>query len=211
MTDPFAAMQSRVAVVAVLERIRIRASRGRELKKWGLNPQQVDPDSSLAADDAGFLTAIGGDYVRTTALYPIMSATDCLAAIAELVDGWDASNNSHMVSLLTLCRSAVETAAKTVWLLSETDRAGRQARCVGFTYSEMSKMRGLEPTVCHEGVAFGVVPAPPAANTLASRRFSGSARGIDVERGDACDGDGSRGASPTAATNPPFQGRKEQT
>jgi hypothetical protein len=143
MTDPFAALQSRLAVVAVLERIRTRAARGRELKKWGLNPQQVDPDSSLAADDAGFLTTIGGDYVRTTALYPIMSATDCLAAIAELVDGWDASNNSHMVSLLTLCRSAVETAAKTVWLLSETDRAGRRARSVGFTYSEMSNQKSF--------------------------------------------------------------------
>jgi hypothetical protein len=64
---------------------------------------------------------------------------------------------------------------------------------------------------CDEGVAFREVLAPPAAKHVDVERYSGSARGIDVERGDTCDGDGSRGASPTAATNPPFQGRKEQT
>lgn len=153
MTDPFgaagvpgewlAALRARLGLVGVMQRIRDRAARGRELEQWGLKPQPVDPDSSLAADDAGFLTDLGGDYVRTTAIYPIMSATDCLVAAAQLVDDWDTTNNSHMVALLTLCRSAVETAAKTIWLLSDVDRAVRRKRCVGFTYSEMSNQKSF--------------------------------------------------------------------
>lgn len=154
MTDPFggsrallerlAALRTRLGLAGVMQRIRDRATRGRELERWPLpTPEPVDPDSSLAADDAGFLTEIGSDYVRTTAIYPIMSATDCLSAVAQLVDNWETTNNSHMIALLTLCRSALETAAKTIWLLSDPDRAVRRKRCVGFIYSEMSNQKSF--------------------------------------------------------------------
>jgi hypothetical protein len=144
LSPRLATLQAQLGLARVLQRIRERAARGRELERWGLpRPEPVDPDSSLAADDAGFLRDLGGDYVRTTAIYPIMSATDCLAAIAHLVDGWEATNNSRMIALLTLCRSALETAAKTIWLLSDADRTVRRARCVGFTYSEMSNQKSF--------------------------------------------------------------------
>jgi hypothetical protein len=118
--------------------------RGRELERWALpRPEPVDPDSSLAADDAGFVPDLGGEYVRLTALYPIMSTTDCLAAAAQLVDDWEDTMNSRILALSILCRSALETAAKTIWLLGDADRAVRRKRCVGFVWSEMSNQKSF--------------------------------------------------------------------
>ncbi|BDX32480.1 hypothetical protein TUM20985_30270 [Mycobacterium antarcticum] len=128
--------------LAVLERTYARARRGRALKDWGLRPQPYDPGSSLALDDDGFMVDIGG-LVNVTALFPIMNATDNLAAVADLIEFRPTSKNAHISSLSTLCRTALESAAKTIWLLSPTDRADRQARCIGFTYSELDAQRGF--------------------------------------------------------------------
>jgi hypothetical protein len=59
--------------------------------------------------------------VNITALFPIMNATDNLAAVADLIESRPKTRNSHTASLLTLCRAAVESAAKTIWLLYEPD------------------------------------------------------------------------------------------
>ena len=154
MTDPSARTQEllkqltfqwgRLRLAQVLKRIRDRAARGRELERWPLpQPEPVDADSSLAADDAGFLPDLGGDYVRLTALYPAMSATDCLGAIGQLVGSWEDSRNAYLPSLLVLCRSAMETAAKTIWLLCDDSRDVRRKRAVGLTWSEMSNQKSF--------------------------------------------------------------------
>jgi hypothetical protein len=72
-----------------------------------------------------------------------MSATDCLAAVGQLVDDWEDSMNSHEPALLILCRSALETAAKTIWLLGNDDRAVRRKRSVGFVWSEISNQKSF--------------------------------------------------------------------
>jgi hypothetical protein len=128
--------------LAVLQRTIDRANRGRALKQWGLRPQPYSPGSSLALDDDGFMEELGG-LVNVTALFPIMNATDNLAAIADLIEFRPTSKNAHITSLCALCRTAAESAAKTIWLLSPTDRAERQARCIGFTYSELDAQRGF--------------------------------------------------------------------
>lgn len=133
MTDPR---------LLVLERTYERARRGQALKTWGLRPQAYDSDSSLALDDDGFMVELGG-LVNVTALFPIMNATDNLAAAADLMASRPQTKNAHVTSLCTLCRTAVESAAKTIWLLSPVDRANRQARCVGFTHSELDAQRGF--------------------------------------------------------------------
>jgi hypothetical protein len=139
LLEQLAFLQARLGLAGVLKRIRDRAARGRELERWPLpRPEPVDAESSLAADDAGFLPDLGGDYVRLTALYPVMSATDCLAAIGQLVGSWEDTRNAYMPSLLVQCRSAIETAAKTIWLLCDETRDVRRNRSVGFTWSEMS-------------------------------------------------------------------------
>ncbi len=133
MTDPR---------LAVLQRTYERAKRGRALKDWGLRPQPYDPGSSLALDDDGFMVELGG-LVNITALFPIMNATDNLAAVADLIDIRPTTRNAHITSLSALCRTALESAAKTIWLLSPSDRADRQARCIEFTDSELAPQRGF--------------------------------------------------------------------
>ena len=84
-----------------------------------------------------------GGLVNITALFPIMNATDNLAAVADLIESRPKTRNSYTASLLTLCRAAVEAAAKTIWLLCEPDRTVRRARCIGFTDSELAAQRGF--------------------------------------------------------------------
>lgn len=127
---------------AVLERTYERAKRGRSLKDWGLQPQPCDPDSSLALDDDGFMVEVGG-LVNVTALFPIMNATDNLAAAADLIEIRPATRSAHTSALLTLARTALESAAKTLWLLAPAAREDRQARCIGFTDSELAAQRGF--------------------------------------------------------------------
>ena len=128
--------------LAVLQRTYARAKRGRALKDWGLHPQPYDPGSSLARDDDGFMGQLGG-LVYVTALFPAMQATDNLAAAADLIEFRRQTKNAHITSLCALCRTALESAAKTIWLLAPTDRAERRARCIGFTYSELDAQRGF--------------------------------------------------------------------
>ena len=68
-----------------------------------------------------------GGLVNITALFPIMNATDNLAAVADLIEIRPRTKNAHITSLSALSRTAVESAAKTIWLLSPSDRADRQA------------------------------------------------------------------------------------
>jgi len=135
MTAAFLAMQRR----DVLERTYERARRGLTLKDWGLKNRTtpLDPDSSLAADDGGFLSDYAGDPVSGTAVLPIMNATDDLAAAAELIEWRPRSRNSHVAALLTLSRAAAESSARTIWLISNTDRAIRRSSCVRFEASEL--------------------------------------------------------------------------
>jgi hypothetical protein len=88
------------------------------------------------------MTQIGG-LVHVTAAFPIMNATDSLAAAAELIENRPSSRNAHTVSLLTLCRAALESAAMTVWLLCPPTRAERRARCLGLTHAELSAQKSF--------------------------------------------------------------------
>jgi hypothetical protein len=129
----------------VLERTYASARRGLALKRWGLKNRMtpLDPDSSLAADDADFMADYAGDPVSGAVLFPIMNATDAFAAAAELIQWRPKSKNSHVAALLALCRTAAESAARTVWMLSATDRAARRSRCVRYEHDELNNQRGF--------------------------------------------------------------------
>jgi hypothetical protein len=140
--DRLAAVSAQVARTNVLKRTYERAQRGADLKEWGLRHPPPDSDSSFALDDDGFMTEIGG-LVHITALFPIMNATDSLSAAAELIAGRSTSRNAHIAALPALCRSALESSAITVWLLSPAKRADRRARCLGFTQAELSAQKSF--------------------------------------------------------------------
>jgi hypothetical protein len=145
VTDPTEAAFLALERRDVLERTYERARRGRALRDWGLKNRTtpLDPDSSLARDDADFMPDYAGDPVSGSVLFPVMNATDDLAAAAELIEWRPHSKNAHAAALLTLCRAAVESSARTIWLLSDTDRAIRRSCCVRFEASELDNQRGF--------------------------------------------------------------------
>ena len=136
-TEVFGLFTQRIQTVEVMQRTIAKAKRGGELRAWALKPILVDPGSSLAADDRDFMTEYSTAMVSTTARFPIMNAVDCLDAIEELIDWRPRSRNSHVGSILALCRTATESAATTIWLLSSAERAMRRGLSVRFTNSEI--------------------------------------------------------------------------
>ena len=143
--DLLALVIRRAQTLEIVERTEAKAKRGAELRPWGMGVKRhlIDADSSLARDDAGFMTDYAGDMVSGTAVFPIMNGIDSITAIAELISGRTDSGDSHASSLLTLSRMATESAATTIWLLSSTDRAMRRSLSVRFTASELNAQRGV--------------------------------------------------------------------
>ena len=135
----------------VVQRTAAKAKRGAELRPWpmGIKPCLVDPGSSLASDDADFMTDYAGDMVSGTASFPIFNAVDALTAVAELIEGRDDSANRkgsgdhHTTSILTLTRTAAESAATTIWLISNPERSERRSLSVRFTGSELNAQRAF--------------------------------------------------------------------
>ncbi|MCT7656839.1 hypothetical protein [Mycobacterium deserti] len=141
-----AVLMNRAQTLEIIGRTQAKAKRGAHLRPWamGVGRNLVDANSSLGRDDAEFMADYTGDMVSATAVYPIMNAIDSITAIAELIDGRTKSGDSHASSLLTLCRMATESAATTIWLLSNTDRDMRRGLSVRFTASELNAQRGYQ-------------------------------------------------------------------
>lgn len=141
-----------------------RAVRAWRLGEWALlhqvrydgirgpDPARFVPDrgSSLALDDSGFMPDIDAtmnplayederpNLVSSTARFPVMTAAENLVGAAQVHGAAIEQRRTSNVSIGTLCRSAIENAAKTIWLICETDREVRRARCLGYTARERS-------------------------------------------------------------------------
>jgi hypothetical protein len=143
--DLVVALMRKAQTIEIVNRTAAKAKRGAELRPWamGVGRRLVDPGSSLAHDDDGFIADLyAGNMVSRTAVYPIMNAIDSITSIAELIAGRTESGDSHAASLLTLSRMATESAATTIWLLSSTDRNMRRGLSVRFTASELNAQKG---------------------------------------------------------------------
>lgn len=141
----------RLAALQTIGRTKAKAKRAAALRDWALGVPQtlMDEGSSLALDDTDFVPEYSPGIVSTTAVFPVMAAIDSLVAVSELIEGRDDSEGrkgsgmGHAVSLLTLCRQATEASARTIWLLSSTDRAMRRSLSVRFSLSEMAAQKGF--------------------------------------------------------------------
>lgn len=141
----------RAATQQILERTKEKAKRGAELRHWalGVTRNLLDTESSLALDDRDFVLEYAIGMVSTTAVFPAMAAIDSLIAASELIEGRDDSEGrpgskmAHVVSLLTLCRQATESAARTIWLLSSREREMRRNLSVRFSLSELDAQKGF--------------------------------------------------------------------
>jgi hypothetical protein len=145
-----------------------RAKRAWRLGEWALlhrvsaddssrgpDPMRFVPDkgSSLALDDSGFMPEIAAtmmpladedrreNLVSSTARFPAMTAAENLVGAVQVHGAAIQQRRTSNVSIGTLCRSAIENAAKTIWLICDTDREVRRARCLGYTARERSYQR----------------------------------------------------------------------
>lgn len=110
-----------------------RSQRGRTLEVWGLNPHRADPATPMAQDDADGYDQKIPEGLTGTVMFPIMNATDALASanVLILAAAKNKPFNHHTPALLSLCRTAIESSAQAIWVMSPEDRAIRRARAAG--------------------------------------------------------------------------------
>ncbi|KNA89415.1 hypothetical protein RND64_08770 [Gordonia sp. w5E2] len=65
-----------------------------------------------------------------------MAATDNISAIAPLLPHISNSTSLHSNAVMNLCRTAMESAARTIWLLSPKDRETRRQRTTSLAGKE---------------------------------------------------------------------------
>lgn len=115
-----------------------RARRTPEFLQWGLRPHAVEPDSRLALDDASVPLDDQPNLISSTARYPAMNACENLAAAAEVFALAATKKQIRTSAVSVLCRTAMESSANTIWLISERDPGERRHRCFGFIENERS-------------------------------------------------------------------------
>jgi hypothetical protein len=130
----------------VLTRIDERGRRCCDLYQWGLHPHHAEEGSALADDDTAFaaaypLTLAGPKAVTEHALFPAMSAAESLNTAGVLVARRRSHRQPHIAEVLQLCRVAMESAALSIWLLSEGDRDVRRDRCMSQEMEQLEQRR----------------------------------------------------------------------
>lgn len=116
-----------------LQRVIARGERGQELEAWGLQPHLGDPGTSMAKDDEDDYESKIPEGLTRTAAFPVMNATDALATIRTvLAEGAKrVPFKYHTPSFLSSCRTAFESSAQAIWILSPEERDVRRARAAG--------------------------------------------------------------------------------
>ncbi|WAM13943.1 hypothetical protein [Rhodococcus sp. JS3073] len=143
------------SLLGIAGRIEQRMKRGEALHKWAVTPQLPQPGSPLAIADARFSEDISPALMSEIALFPAMNAAENLATAEYIIRGWNDSPKRRFSSLVTLTRAALESAARTVWVLSNTDPDVRHARCLSLAASELyeqSNYHTIELTAHDTGV-----------------------------------------------------------
>lgn len=121
-----------------------RAAHAKAFLSWGLRPNRPHPQSRLAHDDAAVTLEGEKTLVSSTALYPTMNASESLTAAAEVIAFALTQGQMRTSATAALCRIAMESSAKTIWLISERDTEERIRRCYGFLKGERGQQEGFE-------------------------------------------------------------------
>lgn len=87
-----------------------------------------------------------------------MSAAENLTTVAHLIDQWDPTGKMRTTSIIALCRSALESASRAVWVLCESDRDERRNRALRITRDEIQRHKKYvtEQVKRLEGTEMGV-------------------------------------------------------
>lgn len=121
-----------------------RTKRALEFMPWGLRPNPVHPGSRLASDDAAVTLEAESRLVSSTALYPTMNASENLVAAAQVISMAIVKGQMRTSAATALCRIAMESSAKTIWLIRATDTEERLRRCYGFIKGEYGRQDEFE-------------------------------------------------------------------
>ena len=121
-----------------------RKKRALEFMPWGLRPNPVHPESRLARDDAAVTLEDEPNLVSSTALYPTMNASENLVAAAQVISMAVMKGYLRTSAATALCRIAMESSAKTIWLIRATDTEERLRRCYGFVKGEYGRQDEFE-------------------------------------------------------------------
>jgi hypothetical protein len=135
-----------------------RATRAWLMEEWALlhqvcsdggssrpcDPSRFVPDrgSSLDLDNAYLASELGDNLVSSTARFPVMNAAECLVGASQVYGASLQQRRTSTLSTAILCRSAIENAAETIWLLADPSRTVRRARCLGFIEREIGYQKG---------------------------------------------------------------------
>ncbi len=80
---------------------------------------------------------LGPHLVSSTARFPAMNASENIVAAGQVFSAaLTQERKLRTAPVATLCRSAVESSAKSIWLLGDTSRDVRRARCLGAIEAE---------------------------------------------------------------------------
>ncbi|MCT1352237.1 hypothetical protein [Gordonia sp. p3-SID1431] len=133
MTQPNPLYTLTTLLAPALGRVAARATAGRTLEEWGLNPHRADPGTSMAIDDEDGYEEKIPEGLTGTVMYPIMNAVDALVAIDILIStaASEAPFNHHTPTFLSLCRTVIECSAQAIWVLGPPERETRRARAAG--------------------------------------------------------------------------------
>lgn len=121
-----------------------RAKQAKDFLAWGLRPNLIHPDSRFARDNAAVTLDDAPNLVSSTALYPTMNANEHLVAAAEVIALALTQGQMRTSALAALCRIAMESSAKAIWLIRETDTDERLRRCYGFIKGERGRQEQFE-------------------------------------------------------------------
>jgi hypothetical protein len=101
--------------------------------------------SSRPANNAAFeaypLALSGGVGVAQEAVFPMMNASENLNAAGILVEARPENGNVHASSIMQLRRSAMDSSARTIWLLSDPDSEVRRDRCLSLLMEQLEQQR----------------------------------------------------------------------
>jgi hypothetical protein len=121
-----------------------RAKQAKDFLAWGLRPNPIHPESRFARDNAAVELDDEPNLVSSTALFPTMNASEHLVAAAEVIALALSQGQMRTSALAALCRIAMESSAKTIWLIREPGTDERLRRCYGFIKGERGRQEQFE-------------------------------------------------------------------
>jgi hypothetical protein len=113
-----------------------RAKQANDFMAWGLRPNPIHSDSRFARDNAAVTLQDEPSLISSTALYPTMNPSEHLVAAAQVISVALTKGQIRTSAVAALCRIAMESSAKTIWLINDSDTDERLRRCYGFIKAE---------------------------------------------------------------------------